>query len=86
MMAWGNDSSSWDDSVDFANLEEFDFRDIPAKDLVMTTWHENESLAEVYGFAKRFATHPDAPIENTIIVDISTAERGAKLLSEFDAA
>ena len=23
MMAWGNDCSSWDDSVDYANLEEW---------------------------------------------------------------
>ena len=29
MMAWGEDCSSWDDSVDWANLETFDFGDIP---------------------------------------------------------
>ena len=24
MMAWGNDCSSWDDSVDYANIEQFE--------------------------------------------------------------
>ena len=40
MMAWGKDCSKWDDSVDFANLEQHDFGDIPDNNFVMTTWHE----------------------------------------------
>lgn len=48
MMAWGKDCSGWDDSDDFANLEEFDSGDGPEDKFVMTTWHENEPLKEVF--------------------------------------
>src|SRR5215467_8233133 len=48
MMAWGNDCSSWDDSVDIANLEQFNYENIPDERFVMTTWRENEPLAEVF--------------------------------------
>lgn len=41
MLAWGLKCSEWDDSVDHANLEKFDYGDIPDEDFVMTTWHEN---------------------------------------------
>jgi hypothetical protein len=37
MMAWGHNCSSWDDSVDVANIEEFKSRDIPPDRFVMTT-------------------------------------------------
>lgn len=37
MMAWGPGSTTWDDAVDFANLERFDFGDIPQDESVMTT-------------------------------------------------
>ena len=44
LMAWGNNCSSWDTSVDIANLEAFDYEDIPEVNFVMTTWHEDEPL------------------------------------------
>ena len=40
MMAWGTDCSSWDDTVDDANLARFDYEDIPDDKLVITTWHD----------------------------------------------
>jgi hypothetical protein len=55
MMAWGNDCSSWDDSVDYANMEQFDYGEIPDDRNVMTTWHEDETISEVFDFAKRHA-------------------------------
>ena len=56
MMAHGDECSLWDDSVDIANLEAFDwnFDDIPEDKHVTTTWHENESLEEVF-FSPRIA-------------------------------
>ena len=71
MMAWGNGCSLWDDSVDMANLEAFDFGDIPANKDVMTTWHENEPLSEVFWFAKNSAFHPTVELEKTVILHIS---------------
>jgi len=55
MMAWGEDCRSWDDSADWANLEAFDFDDIPDDEFVMTTWHDDETLEEVFQFAKDLA-------------------------------
>src|SRR4051812_47720858 len=52
MMAWGPNCSSWDDSVDIANLEEFAYGEIPDDRFVMTTWHSNESLRDVFWFSK----------------------------------
>ncbi|WP_456107224.1 DUF7684 family protein [Peristeroidobacter agariperforans] len=63
MMAWGPGCSSWDDSVDLANLEQFDFRDVPEDNFVMTTWHESESLSEVFGFSKFAAMHPSTEMQ-----------------------
>ena len=44
MMIWGRECSSWDDSVDLANLEDFGFGEIPDDKFVMTTWNEDEPL------------------------------------------
>jgi len=52
MMAWGTNCSSWDDSVDMANVQQFDCGEIPEDGFVMTTWHEKEPLGEVFWFAK----------------------------------
>jgi hypothetical protein len=35
MMAWGHECSLWDDSVDFANLEVFNFGEVPDRNFVM---------------------------------------------------
>jgi hypothetical protein len=71
MMAWGVNCSSWDDSVDFANLELFDFGDIPDDKFVMTTWHDHEPLSEVFWFAKHSAIHLDVELKRTVMIHIS---------------
>ena len=88
MMAHGNDCSLWDDSVDIANLEAFDwnFDDIPDDKLVNTTWHENESLEEVFWFAKKCALPFSPKIKNIIILDITTNEREQTILSRYEKA
>jgi len=84
IIAWGNECSSWDDSVDNANLEEFDYEEIPEEKFVMTTWHENESLKEVFWFAKNNAFHPAVELRNTLILDITTASREEQFLAEYN--
>lgn len=86
MMAWGRDCSLWDDSVDLANLEEFEHGDIPDDRFVITTWHDAEPLSEVFWFASHTAHHPDVGLEQTLIVDISPGDRGERLLTEFEKA
>ena len=86
MMAWGRDCSTWDDAVDWANLEDFDFGEIPDERLVMTTWHEKQSLEEVFGFAKHAARHEHAELATTVIVHIGQLEKRDELTKAFSEA
>jgi len=71
MMAWGTDCSSWDDSVDFASLEAFNFQDTPEDRFVMTTWHSDDPLEEVFSYAKYSAQHPVLELKHLVIVHIT---------------
>jgi hypothetical protein len=86
MMAWGPDCSLWDDSVDHANLAEFDYADIPDDKFVMTTWHDKEPLSEALWYAAHNAHHPDVVLRRTLIVDIAQGDRRKQLLAEYDQA
>ena len=86
MMAWGNSCSSWDDSVDMANLEEFKFGPIPEERFVMTTWHTDEPLREVFWFAKNNAFHTTVQLERTILLHIAAEDRGQELLASYAEA
>lgn len=86
MMAWGRKCSSWDDSVDWANIDQCGARPIPQSEFVVTTWHDDEPLAEVLWFAKTVAKHTCIDLVNTVILDISTASRRDELLRLYEAA
>jgi hypothetical protein len=86
MVAWGANCSSWDDSVDMANLEEFEFKEIPEDKFVMTTWHENESLSEALWFAKNNACHPTVALEHTLLLHISAQNGEQELLRAYGVA
>ncbi len=86
MMAWGKACSSWDISVDLANLEQFDYGDIPDDDFIMTTWHEDEPLKEVLWFAKTTAHHPTVELNNVLFLHIGADDRGAEISALFAAA
>ncbi len=85
MMAWGENCSAWDDSVDIANLEHFDFDDIPEDSDVMTTWHTEESLDEVFWFAKHSASHPTVDLRQTLLIHISTISKEPEFVQAFNA-
>lgn len=78
MCAWGKNCSSWDDSVDFANIEQFNYEPIPPESFVLTTWHENESLEEVMFFIKHIAAHESHHLENVVLLNISSENRSAE--------
>ena len=86
MMAWGKDCSSWDDSVDHANLAVFDYGDIPDDRFVMTTWHDDKPLAETFWFCKYAAHHPDVALPTACIVHISTDAHREKMVAAYLAA
>lgn len=83
MLAWGNDCSLWDDSVDWANIAMFGENEIPDDKFVMTTWHDNQPLSDALWFASHCATHPLVDLDHTLIVHISAAPREAELLSAY---
>lgn len=86
MMAWGHECSLWDDAVDNANLEQFDFQAIPDSSFVMTTWHAKESLDEVFWFAKNNAIHADVELRETVLVHFGDPERESDYLCRFTEA
>jgi hypothetical protein len=84
VMTWGNSCEYWHDSIDFANMEVFNFEQIPEEKFVMTTWHENEPLEEVFWFSKNSAFHPIVEISNTLILHISNRDRSLEFLSMYE--
>ena len=86
MMAWGVECGSWDDSVDMANLEEFEFGDIPEDRFVMTTWHADEPLAEVFWFSKNCAFHPTVEVRHTVLLHIAAESKEHELLAAYAEA
>ncbi|WP_426176852.1 DUF7684 family protein [Massilia sp. TWR1-2-2] len=86
MMAWGRECSSWDDSVDWANIDKFGDSPIPDDEFVVTTWHEDEPLKEVFWFSKTLAVHSSVDIVQTVVLDISVTSREHELLSLYESA
>ncbi len=87
MMAWGHECSLWDDSVDIASLERFNFEAVPLDKSIMTTWHENETLDDVFWFAGLCAeTMNGVLLDDILILDITDIERETLLLDKFNKA
>ena len=86
MLAWGEDCSLWDDAVDVANLAAFAPEPIPDDRFVFTTWHDHETLDEVFWFAEHGAWHPDVDLEYTVLIHIAERPVGDEMLKAFQAA
>ena len=86
MMAWGPDSSSWDDSVDWANLAAWNFEDVPDDQFVMTTWHDDEPLAETFWFSEHAAHHPTIELARTLVIEVSPTAHRDEMLTAYAQA
>ena len=86
MMAWGLGCNTWDDSVDLANAKPFGLADIPEDRFVMTTWHSDEPLTEVFWFSKHTASHPTVELDQTLLLHISAESREQQFLRSYDEA
>ncbi len=84
MMAWGVNCSQWDDSVDMANIEEFNFGEIPEDRFIMTTWHTDAALAEVFWYSKNNAFHPTVKLKRTILLHICVEDKEREMLDWGD--
>lgn len=83
LMAWGEQSTSWNDAVDMANLKAFNFAYIQDEKFIITTWHDNETLYDVFFFAQTCATHMAVNLEKTVILHIAQQPNQEKLINLF---
>jgi hypothetical protein len=83
MMAWGKDCSTWDGSVDWANIDCFEDGNIPDEKFVMTTSHANEPLYEAFWFCRFLAFHPNLELPSAYIVHITDVPREEELIGLF---
>ncbi len=83
MMAWGKECSTWDDSVDWANIDCFEDGNIPDEKFVMTTWHDDEPLYEAFWFCRFTAFHPKTKLPSVYIVHISNVPREEELIGLY---
>ena len=85
MLAWGPDCSSWDDSVDYASIVKHLPEETPDSEFVMTTWHENQTLEDVFWQAQFNAqfSYDDVELNKTILVHISDTGREEWLITLF---
>lgn len=81
LLAWGKDAEAWGEAVDDAGLEAFNYEDIPAENVVVTTAHqeEDEDLEEVFWFARNRAAHPACTLNRTLIVHVAAAPARERL-------
>jgi hypothetical protein len=86
MLAWGKDCGAWDDSVDEANEEAHAYDGIPDEAFVVTTWHDDEDLEEVFWFTKYRAAHPTLALDRAVIVHIADAPRELELRTAYERA
>ena len=82
----GKACSSWDDSVDLANMEQFKDCAIPEDEFIVTTWHDDELLDEVLWFAKMSAHHPTLELQNVLVLHIGMNDREEEIATLFAAA
>lgn len=85
-MSQGPQASQWDTAIDLANLKAHDFGDIPEHKFVMTTWHDDDPLEEVFWFCKNNAFHSTVDLSRTLILHIAARPAGATLLQCYDEA
>jgi hypothetical protein len=86
LLTWGMECSAWEEAVEEANLERFDYGDLPAEEAVITTSHEEEELEEVFWFAKHRARHPALDLRETVLIHVSEAEARHKFEQAFTEA
>ncbi len=83
MMAWGHECSLWDDSVDYSMIAAHNLCETPDDSFVMTTWHDDDPLEEVFWYSENCAYHPTIDLARTIIIDIASSDRSAELLQAY---
>ena len=68
--AWGPGTTSWDDAIDdsaiIGQIEGW----LPKDLFILTTWHDDEPLAETVDFLATNIKYEDAPIDKLLILNM----------------
>lgn len=83
--AWGEDCSAWDDDIDWADIDLQPAEEQSDEHLVMTTWHEDETLDEVFELAQIFK-HPVCDIGNTLLLHIAASKNPESIIAQYAKA
>ncbi|OYO27874.1 hypothetical protein [Janthinobacterium sp. PC23-8] len=75
---WGTQCEAWHDAIDDAYLEATNYDDVAPENSLVTSWHEDEELSEVFWFARHRAVHA-AELRATLILHIADAPRRDEL-------
>lgn len=86
LLAWGRECESWHDAFDDAADEAHGYDEIAPEQAVMSTWHEDEDLDEVFWFARHRASHPALQLANAVILHVAGRGRPDELLGQFAGA
>lgn len=86
VMIWGNSCADWHDRVDDEFIITHPTDDLSDTELVMTAWHDDETLDEVFWFARNAAHHPEYEFSDLLIVHLSVTRNEPEMLRRFDSA
>ncbi|MEH0198483.1 hypothetical protein V7S57_13855 [Caulobacter sp. CCNWLY153] len=85
-MTWGAGCEAWHDAIDDAFIATFP-GDLPDDDqLIMTTWHDGETLDDVAWFAAHAAVHPLCDLARALVLHVAGTPREADLIATFRAS
>ncbi|MEM1379414.1 MAG: hypothetical protein AAGH41_02190 [Pseudomonadota bacterium] len=82
-LALGEGCEDWHDHVDEELLEKHDYKDIPDAEFIMTTWHDDEPLSEVFWFAAHAAHHDIAHFQEVLLLDVTKDQRREEMLKQY---
>ncbi|MFC4668337.1 hypothetical protein ACFO5X_07210 [Seohaeicola nanhaiensis] len=87
-MAGGLDCSLWEESIDWANIEQFKDCRIPDDRFVITTSHDIETIQEMLTFAKVCAavSYTNEPLNDLLVLDFSLENRAEFIQAAYDQA
>ncbi len=85
-MAWGVDATVWDDAFDWADLDYQGLDTWDESKMVMTTWHDDEPMNEVFWFCHKGALHSNFEFLAAYIVHIADEPRETEILRCYHEA
>ena len=80
-MGWGPNSTLWDDSVDWAYIQQSYDETLSAdEEFVVTTWHDDEPLEETIDFACNALDYANKRFERLLVIDLVPVAREQEIV------